>query len=84
MFLRGRDDRLSLTSSKEKNQELPKMNSTSYTSLLDAKTGFIYYIAYYQRSYMDQLKSNWIGEIHYRTVIYYLTTLHILAIFNHE
>ena len=68
MFLRGREDRLSLTTTKDKNQELPKLNSTSYTSLLEIKTGFVFYITYYPRSYMDQLKPNSIGEIHYRTV----------------
>ena len=41
MFLRGREDRLSLTTTKDKNQELPKLNSTSYTSLLEIKTGFV-------------------------------------------
>ena len=41
MLLRGKDDRLSLTTSKEDNQELPKSNSTSYTSLLVLKTGIV-------------------------------------------
>lgn len=68
MFLRGRDDRLSLTTTKDKEQELPKLNTTSYTTLDYLKTGFVFYITYYPRSYMDQLKPNSIGEIHYRTV----------------
>ena len=68
MYLRGRDDRLSLTTSKETSTELPKLNATSFTSLLELKTGFVFYITYYPRSYMDQLKPNSIGEIHYRSV----------------
>ena len=71
MFLRGRDDRLSLTTSNVKDENLPKLNITSYTYIdIDehSKPGFVFYITYYPRSYMDQLKPNSIGEIHYRTV----------------
>ena len=69
MYLRGRDDRLSLTTTKENNQALSKLKSTSYSYIKgEYKTGFVFYITYYPRSYMDQLKSNSIGEIHYRTV----------------
>ena len=70
-YLKGRNDRLSLTSGKgESPDPLPKLQATSRTEtiLMESKAGFVFYITYYPRSYMDQLKPNTMGEIHYRTV----------------
>ena len=69
MYLKGRGDRLSFTTYKYENK-LPKLNVTSRTIInpLGSKAGFVFYITYYPRTYMDQLKPNTLGEIHYRTV----------------
>ena len=66
LFLRGRDDRLSLTTYKY-DDILPKLKVTSL-STNDTNAGFVFYIRYYPRNYMDKLQPNTMGEVHYRTV----------------
>ena len=65
MYLKGRGDRLSFTTLKDPDK-LPKLSVTSTNGI--TKAGFVFYITYYPRTYVDQLKTHTFGEIHYRTV----------------
>ena len=68
-YLSGFGDRLSLTT-KTNDQETQlaglKVESSTSTQI---KEGFIFYITYYPRGVMDQLKEDRNTEIHYRNVI---------------
>ena len=61
-YLSGYDDRLSLTTYiEEKEEKLSALN-------VESNELFIFYITYYPRSSLDQLKTDRTTEIHYRTV----------------
>ena len=69
IYLNGYGDRTSLTTyTSDENNKLSPLYVESLYNLADSKDGFIFYITYYPRNYMDQLKHDRFSEIHYRNV----------------
>ena len=65
-FLEGYDDRLSLTTyTPDEENKIAPLNVASSTTM--DKKGFVFYVTYYPRSYVDQMKQGRSTEIHYRT-----------------
>ena len=64
--LEGYDDRLSLTTyTPDEENKIAPLNVASSTTM--DKKGFVFYVTYYPRSYVDQMKQGRSTEIHYRT-----------------
>ena len=68
-YLYGPGDRLFFTTyNDDLNNLYTPLIVNSLTSIESKEGGFIFYITYYPRSYIDQVKSDRITEFHYRTV----------------